>query len=465
MILKLKRPTNTSIQRLPAGSRGRQIARRMIPLVLVAVAFVMVFLHVHLYTKVGPIDELQHIDYLYKSPAVVAPGDRVGQDAMREEACRGIDYPDFPLPACSLTTKYSALDFQEKGYNTASANTPFYYSVTHLVAAVLQRVTGLGSLVTAGRLVGGLWLGAGLVIAYLAGRRLGAGRWPLAFLLVTIACVPAVVYPSSTISPDAASFAAGAGVLWVTLWWEGRPRRRWPALVLVTACVLALKMTNIVVLAAAGIYMLIRLIQMRWASVDDARFTGTDTGIGPESVRTWVMGGVALAATTVATAVGWMALQAALAHGDPHDVPMNQLFATESLRLPPLVGNLGNWITPLSSPWVSVGNPELTTVLQRIGPLLIAAGVIAVALFGAGVPRTRAWAWACLGTAFFGATLFIVVSFYAQSVYVPPPARYGVTLVPAMTVLTALSVRTRPATAVLGLVALVSVVLSVLRLT
>lgn len=462
MILKLKRPTNTSIQRLPAGSRGRQIARRMIPLVLVAVAFVMVFLHVHLYTKVGPIDELQHIDYLYKSPAVVAPGDRVGQDAMREEACRGIDYPDFPLPACSLTTKYSALDFQEKGYNTASANTPFYYSVTHLVAAVLQRVTGLGSLVTAGRLVGGLWLGAGLVIAYLAGRRLGAGRWPLAALLVTIACVPAVVYPSSTISPDAASFAAGAGVLWVTLWWEERPQRRWPALVLVTACVLALKMTNIVVLAAAGIYMLIRLSQLRLAPVDDPR--STDGGSGPESVRTWVTGGVLLAASTVATAVGWMAVQAALAHGDPHDVPMNQLFATDSLRLPPLVGNLGNWVTPLSSPWVSVGDLELTTVLQRIGPLLIAAGIIAVALFGAGVPRTRAWAWACLGTAFFGATLFIVVSFYAQSVYVPPPARYGVTLVPAMTVLTALSVRTRPATAVLGSVALVSVVLSIVRL-
>lgn len=462
MIKSPERLTNSPNQRLRAIHVDTRVARWLIPVLLVAVAITMVSLHVHLYTKVGPIDELQHIDYLYKSPAVVAPGDRIGQDAMREEACRGIDYPNFPLPACSTTARYNAGEFQEKGYNTASANTPLYYSITHFFAAGLQRVAGVGDLVTAGRLVGGLWLGAGLVIALLAGRRLGASRWSLAALLVTIACVPAVVYPSSTISPDAASFTVGAGVLWVTLWWEERPQHRWPALLLVTVCVLALKMTNIVALAAAGIYMLLRLIQLRMAPADG--LGSTDRSSGPQSVRPWVTGGVVLAASAVATAAGWLAIQAALAHGDPRDVPMNQLFATSSLRVSPLVGNLGNWITPLSNAWASVGNPELTTVLQRIGPLLIAAGILAAAILGEGALRIRALAWACLGTAFFGATVFIVVSFYAQSVYFPPPARYGDTLVPVMTVLTALSVKTRPAKVVLGLVAVASVILSIVRL-
>src|ERR1035437_4693878 len=79
--------------RLKRHLNSTGLRRWMGPVWLLLVAIALVGLHVHTYTKVGPIDELQHIDYLYKSPAIVAMGDRVGQDAVRQEAFRGMDDP------------------------------------------------------------------------------------------------------------------------------------------------------------------------------------------------------------------------------------------------------------------------------------------------------------------------------------------------------------------------------------
>jgi hypothetical protein len=53
------------------SSRGRSgaLARKWgPPLLLVFVPVFLVSLHVHAYTKLSPIDELQHIDYMFRSP-------------------------------------------------------------------------------------------------------------------------------------------------------------------------------------------------------------------------------------------------------------------------------------------------------------------------------------------------------------------------------------------------------------
>lgn len=462
------------------------------PLLVVLAALLSVGLHVRAYTLVGPIDELQHIDYLYKSPDVVAPGDRVDDEAMAEEACRGLDYPGFELPPCEPGGDYEPDDFQESGYNTASANTPLYYTITHALAAPILWLTPIDSLVTAGRLVGGLWLAAGLLLAYAAARRLGAGRWATAAVLVVLACVPAIVYPSSTITPDAATFAVGAGALLAALWWEERPGRRWWVLAVVTAVALAMKMTNITVLVAIGIYMLVRLLLPWWharrgrasdatAPVDDvaaqdgvepspaaraeiAAATATDDPGTRVTARQWLVGGGTLAATALVVAVGWLVVQEQLTHGDLDKIPMNQLFRATALSLPPLVGFLGSWLTPLSSAWAAVGRPELTEALQRLGGLLLSAGFLAAAVIGFRPLRERVLAWATVLTGLTGASAFIVLSFYAQSLYVPPPARYGYALVPAMAVLTAAGLRTRLAVVATGALAVVAVVFSVLRL-
>ncbi|MBO9556665.1 glycosyltransferase family 39 protein [Cellulomonas sp.] len=439
------------------------------PLLVVLVALVSVGLHVRTYTLVGPIDELQHIDYLYKSPELVRPGDRFGDEAMEEEACRGLDYSGFELPPCVRGGDYDPDDFQEAGYNTASANTPLYYTITHALAAPLKAVATMDSLVTAGRLVGGLWLSAGLLLAYAAARRLGAGRWASAAVLALLACTPAVVYPSATITPDAATFAVGAGALLAALWWEERPARRWPVLAVVTVLALAIKMTNITVLVAIGLAMLIRLVAQRWSLVGSESASRPDGGPARGDVPglrpvDWVVGGVTLAVTALVVAAGWQVAQGALTHGDLDAIPMNQKFKTDELSIEGVIGYVGQWLTPLSSPWAQVGRPEFTDALQRLSQLVVSTGFVAAAVIGLRALRERSLAWAVLLTGLTGASLFIVVSFVAQGLYVPPPARYGYALVPTMAVLTATGVKTRPATVALCVLAVGALVFSVLRL-
>ncbi len=159
-----------------------------------------------------------------------------------------------------------------------------------------------------------------------------------------------------------------------------------------------------------------------------------------------------------------MVAQAALTRGDLDEVPMNQMFRVEALSLGPTIQFFGSWLTPLSNPWVVVADPDFTSALQQLGLVLLAGGFVAAIVIGHRVLRERVLAWATGLTGLLGASLFILASFYLQSLYVPPPARYGYALVPAMAVLTATGVKTRPATVTVGSVAVVAVALSVLRL-
>ena len=434
---------------------------------LLLVALLLVGLHVHGYTKVGPIDELQHIDYLYKIPAIVAPGDSVGQDAMREESCRGIDFPGFVTPACSNTSAYEPRAFQELGFNTAAINTPLYYTLTKVVAAPLKFFSGMTSLVTAGRLVGALWLGLGLVLAYAAGRRLAIGRLPLVAVLTAFVGAPAIVYPASTITPDAASFAVGAGVFLTCLYWEEAPRRRWPLLVIVSITVLLLKMTNVMVLLAIGIYMTIMVIRAlveRRTPVQSEEAEEAEDSKSNQVIAPWLFGGIALSVTTAVTLGTILLIQRSLSHGDQSIIPMNQRFAVHAFPARGVIEQLGVFINPLAPIGVTVGSPLVQMLIERAVGAFFIAGIVAAGLFWGSNSRTRPYAQAWLIIAVIGGPLFVIVSYIGQSVYVPPPSRYAVTLVPAVAVMIAGLLKTRGVQWVVSLGSVGLLAASVLRL-
>jgi len=418
-------------------------------LVVVMVAMLNVALHVRTYTLVGPIDELQHIDSLYKSPGIVRSGDRIGQDAMREQACRGLDFDPFELPACG-TDVYDPAQFQENGYNTAAINTPLYYTATRALGTVVVWLTPTDSLVTGARLVGGLWLALGLVMAYAAARRLGAHRWTAAAVLVTVACLPSVVYPSSTVGPDSMTFGVGSAVLLTVLWWRERPTRRWPALAAVSALVLAVKLTNIVVLVALVLFLLVQLARA-WRAGDR------------RAARTPLVAIATVGTTAVVVAGGWSALFLALAHGDRHDVPMTLRFAADSLDPQAVLAAWGVWLVPVQG-WPLVAGVGYSALLQSLGVLLVPAGLVATALFGRPQPGARLAAWSMVAVGAFGPPAFVVANYVLQGSVWPVPARYGASMAATMVVLTILAVRDRGPRWVLVAVAPAAVAISVLRL-
>ena len=148
--------------------------RRWAPVVLlVFVPVLLVSLHVHAYTKLSPIDELQHIDYMFRSPGIhpVIAGTNWSAPAMREEAC---PRPRPVYPHCRLAPPRTLDPASRTKGMTRPTSTP-RPTTTSPGRRVRSSSTHRGkSWVTVWRLVGALWLAAGLVLTYAAGLRLGA---------------------------------------------------------------------------------------------------------------------------------------------------------------------------------------------------------------------------------------------------------------------------------------------------
>lgn len=446
-------------QKLPFEPSPTRISSRDLGVMalLAVVACLFVALHVSFYTKVGPIDELQHIDYLYKAPEIVRSGDRVGHEAMNEEACRGID-ANFLPPPCEPTGAYDPSDFQENGFNTAAGNTPIYYTMTRAIAWPITTVFDLDSPVTAARLVGGLWLAVGLILTYAVGRRLKADRGPLFAALVVLAATPSVLYPAATVSPDAMIVPVGAAAVWSVLWWQEKPGSRWWALVLMSILAVLIKMTNLMVIGGLGIYLLINALPA-------VRARAVSVGHTRVSARNYLAAAILVGVSTVVALGGWLSIQSNLAYGNPADVPMNAQFAVDSFPVAGLIDSLGRFLNPLDSPNVWVGEVEIVNAMQRASGLLFVGGLVAGALFmfdeDSRTSLARAWVLAAVA----GGIGFVVLGYVSQGSYFLPPSRYAATLLPFTVALTASYLNSRFSRGVVWFLAGAAVVGTVLRLT
>ena len=90
---------------------------------------------------------------------LVRRGDLFGEEAMREEACRGVDAAFLPPPCDARTLRPQ--EFQEGGFNPAYIHSPGYYVVAGFGGRLVDRVPGVSSPVVGARLMGALWLGGG----------------------------------------------------------------------------------------------------------------------------------------------------------------------------------------------------------------------------------------------------------------------------------------------------------------
>lgn len=418
---------------------------------LVLVPAVLVVLHVVAYPRLSPIDEQMHIDYLSRAPGVqpVVSGTQLGQLAMREEACRGID-SGFTPPPCDSPT-LSPAQFELGGYDTAYIHPPTYYSLTAILARGLRSVTGLSSLVTAARLVGALWLATGLLVTYAAGRALGASRAALVGMALLAASLQAVLFFSATVTPDVGSLLVGGLALWLVLLWEKHPSRWWlPPLAGLVA--VAIKLQNAAVVLVLVLYLLLRAVR-RW------RPEGGSSGRLVRSPHLLAL--LALGAAAVVVAGVWSGLVAAGARVDPNDLPMSALGATHTFPLHGVVLALGGFLPPTDPAYVPAAlaaAPALS--YAKVTAWVLIAGVVSWAVFaveanggaaggaassGAVQAGSRLvdLARAVLVVAILGAPLFVVLNYVLYRQYYDVPPRYGMTLLPAMLVLAAAAARRR----------------------
>jgi hypothetical protein len=235
---------------------------------LLVASLLLVGLHVRSYETLSPIDELQHIDYVIRAGDFDIPvrNDRIGQETLAEAACRSVDAPGYVGPACGLAT-YDPNDFQENGFNTAAAQFPPYYLTTGVSARLLTAVGLFESKVTAARMLGAVWLAAALSVTWYLMACLGLSRRSRAPVIVLLLVTPLTIFHAgATVNADVSLMLTGALAILATVKYEAG-RLRWWWVPLVYVGVILVEATNILAVAACGLYLMVRRTPDATASV------------------------------------------------------------------------------------------------------------------------------------------------------------------------------------------------------
>lgn len=432
----------------PENSTWRLVGTLLLLAITLVLPMTIVAAEVSRYTVLSPVDELQHIDYLLRSPTLIVLGDRVQEPAMREEVCRGID-AGIELPACDSPTLVPE-QFQEDGFNTAYIHPPTYYFLTSVLAAP-GRFLGLEP-VTSGRLVGGAWLALGLLLTWIVGRRLKVDAVALCSALLLIGVMPQVIYSSSVINPDAVSLPVGAAALLFTIeaerrsgWW------RWTLLAAAAIVAVAFKTQNLIVIACLTLYLLLRA----WSAFWDTR---KNSGLPTQRTAhpSVVIGmSVALGAGALVGVAAWLKATSLLARGSTADIPMSSGFAPTDFPTPQIIASIGSFFPP-SSGYVSkfLQGSEVQIGMIVTGLILVICCAGAGWFREGGSPEITYLARAVTVTAILGAPLMVVANYAILGSVFVLPARYGLSLLPIIAVCAASAVRSSAGRALFGFVAL-----------
>lgn len=472
--------------------RGMDSWRWDVAIVLGIMVVVVAFnwLHVAAYKPFSPVDEFQHVDYLYKAGKgqMVGRGDLVGDEAMHEEACRGIDAIGPVLP-CLPIGSYNAGQFQEGGQNTAYIHSPVYYFGTAWVGKVVVKLTPIDNLMKAGRLLGPMWILPALLLMVPTMRRLGArvsSRFAVSLLAVT---VPMVLHATSTVNPDATALLGGALILCPPILlgarWSGRAGRVLDGIA--AAASMALKPSNLVVLIA-GLWLRadLTLGPARAADPEIDLSSGTDLGAEAKAIEgagAEVIDGAGLdaqQATADAAGQGWprrlartalalaplligagivsvvmLVVQSGLAHEDPEKIVMLNRFMIKAFPWSQFSGSF------ISTGSFTAGGAESNYLAPflRLPFIVVLSGLIALASLATtvvaaiGKDRVAAMARSVLVATVLGAPALILVNFVLQQIYVSIPTRYFMSLIPGVALVCAVVLgRTKLAERVLWVV-------------
>jgi len=430
------------------AARRRPLAA-LVPLLLwLAVAGAVVLPFMHSFTKLSPIDEFQHVDYLVKTQQLehVNGGERVGQMAMREQACRGIDLKGAVLPPCGRR-HYDPNEFLGAGFNHTYSDPPVYYLVTAPLASVVQTVTGVDSVVTAARSVGVLWLGAGLAATFTLALRLGATRRAAAGATLLIATTPAVVLASGTVTTDAPQLLAGALLCLVALAVvEGRAAWWWLAPIAFVAT--SVKVTSLTAIGAVAVL----LVASWWARRREGAGhepppqAGSGEHVAAPGPRHELRGLFAMMAGALVPLVGWAAYSSATALTSVDDIPMGQEFKTSHLTWAALSDSIPKMVSPVRGPYAPqfvLG--DTVTLVLALTNLLLAVGCVAVAWYGSQRPVAARLALGTAAAMVLSAPAYLVILFTTLQVSYWIPGRYGLSLVPAAAALLAVAASRRSA--------------------
>jgi hypothetical protein len=408
-------------------------------LIAFLLAFIPAFIHIVQYSQFSPVDELRHLDYALQITSGHVPklGDKLGQDAMREEACRGIELP-LRLPRCD-SARFDPMAFRDDGWQTASPHPPLYYILSGISGRTLSGLGIFDGTIAGARLMSALLFGFGFVACFAAGRQLGVRPFPLLTGLSLLVTLQGALHSASIVNPDSMAMLAGGGTLLAAIRWRnGLLSARW--LILVGGLVGLTKLTNLVMLVAIALWLVIDALSQK--RTEQSRQSQVKTPL------------LMLIAGTL-TSFAWIFIQGLRATINADIVPQNKIFKFEGI--PPLrilldPANLLSWFPPgRSYDSARFSNQYVSLMRSLVVPLLIGALIASAMRVQKGKDIESLSLFAGLA-GLVGAPFFIVGIAITSGVLVGPDGRYAMCLLPAYVIAVASHSKGRVGDVLLGLI-------------
>ena len=373
----------------------------------------------------SPIDELQHFDYTLKAPSAgVRVGEQYSAEALEAVACRGIDWPGWEvgspeLPECGDPAPDPG-NSPEQGYNTAYLHTPVYYSATALAGEAIVRAGDVSPL-TAYRVLGAVWLVAGLVLVWLALGWVHVGVWPRAAVVGLLGVSPVVVHAAAFVNPDATALLGGGLVLVALLRWESG---HWPwwSLPAASAAAVWLKLTNATAVGVLVVYAGIRLWQQRHRLSDPQVRARARLGAIAAS---------ASAAVVIVSVLVWQLWQRFRGLEAQRDLPIYVNQRHDSFQWTVLDDKLRGALTPLREQWIPTGLPR--SALDPLGGVADVGLLVLLGLalaFAAAKSAHRALVGGVVAAMAGVGVVSMIANYATLSRDAPVPGRYGLAILP-----------------------------------
>lgn len=342
----------------------------------------LIAVHIHVNPTFSPADEATHWDYLTRLAKGELPrfGQHLQASTIHTYECTGVGVYGVVLPPCRSAPTPRALS--GGGYQYEAQQPPGYYALTVPMRWVGMNVFGLRDL-TASREGGIIWLVAGLLLFWAAGRVMGLSPWAVGLGALLIASAPVVIYQSSYVTNDASSILAGSLVLLVGALTIKRPGR-WivPVTLLAGIFVTGLKLTD----ALAVVAMSLLIMMLAWLLATEVKTIGARA---IAALKWWWPRGGTLLIGSVAAAMTWEIVERSLSIANPRTIKSfaglraiptqgSTFFREALLMLQPLTGSYDPFRTSstIASP-SSQTSLDVQMVMATILQYLVLAGGLA----------------------------------------------------------------------------------------
>jgi hypothetical protein len=378
------------------GIALREPLRGVLPIVLglLAVAASLVVLVVARAPQLSIVDEAAHADYAYQVSHghVPAKGAIVDAEIRYEWYCHDLGAA---VSSANCAAGFTD-DFQADAQDYTFGDPPLYYVVTgYLGRAMSPLVPGSHDFITAGRIIGALWLFAGMLVLYLALRAFRVEQRYACLGAILLPLCPGVLAAASSLSSDAPSALCGAAALYVLARVIVRRQCGWVLPFAVTALSTGTKILNGVPMLVVGAIVAV-LAAAAWRRGDRSEaLRGGATALAIAVAFCGVYGGWTLYQSGRGQA-GWV--NPNLADG----LPLTGSAAGD------LLSNMFGTFQHLTTSYWLADNVNGESVVIWATLLCVVLGAAPFVLMA--TTRVRSWGWQLgLGTAVGVSTIAVVV--------------------------------------------------------